>query len=91
MAKGFHQTHEVDHIETFSPIVKASIVKLVLSLAIMNKWTLRQTNINNAFLNGILVEDVYKAKREGFIDTSKPNHICKLKKTFYGLKQALRA
>lgn len=57
----------------------------------MNKWTLRQTDINNAFLNGILVEDVYKAKREGFIDTSKPNHICKLKKTFYGLKQALRA
>ena len=57
----------------------------------MNKWILRQVDVNNAFLNDILVEDVYMAQPEGFTDSTKPNHVCKLKKTIYGLKQTLIA
>lgn len=33
-AKGFHQTYKIDYTETFSPVVKASIVRIVLSLAV---------------------------------------------------------
>ena len=68
VAKGFHQTQGVDYIETFSPVVKASTVRVILSLAIMNRWQLRQVDVNNVFLNGILVEDVYMGQLEGFID-----------------------
>ena len=91
VVKGFHQTQRVDYTETFSPIVKASTVRVILSLAVMNKWELRQVDVNNAFLNGILVEDVYMGQQEGFIDPSRPHHVCKLKKTLYGLKQAPKA
>ena len=59
VAKGFHQTQGVDYTETFSPVVKALTVRVILSLAIMNKWELKQVDVNNTFLNGILVEDVY--------------------------------
>ena len=86
MAKGFYQTHGIDYIETFSSVVKASTFIIVLSLVIMNKWILRQVDVNNAFLNDILVEDVYIVQPEGFTDTTKLNHVCKLKKTIYGLK-----
>lgn len=52
---------------------------------------IREVNVNNVFLNGILVEYVYVAEPKGFIDPSKPQYICKMKKTLYGLKQAPRA
>lgn len=60
--------------------MKASTVRIVLSLVVMNQWVLRQVDVNNAFLNGILTEDVYMAQLEGFVDPTKPNHVCKLKR-----------
>lgn len=44
---------------------------------------LRQVDVNNTFLNGILVEDVYMAQPEGFTDSTKPAHIYKLIKAIY--------
>ncbi|KAH9671717.1 reverse transcriptase Ty1/copia-type domain-containing protein [Citrus sinensis] len=72
-------------------VVKASTFRVVLSIAVMNSWILRQIDVNNAFLNGILDEEVYMAQPEGFVNPQKPQHICKLKKAIHGLKQAPRA
>jgi hypothetical protein len=47
--------------------------------------------VSNAFLHGYLVEDVYKEQPRGFVDSTHPNHVCKLHKAIYGLKQAPRA
>ena len=91
VAKGFHQTHGVDYTETFSPVVKSSTIRVILSLAMLHHWVIRQVDVNNAFLNGILIEDVYMAQPQGFVDSTKPNHVCKLNKALYGLKQAPRA
>ena len=91
VAKGFHQTHGIDYTKTFSPVVKVSTIRVVLSLAILNQWVVRQVDVNNIFLNGILVEDVCMAQPEGFVDSTKPNHICKLNKALYALKHAPRA
>ncbi|KAH9800493.1 retrovirus-related pol polyprotein from transposon RE1 [Citrus sinensis] len=91
VAKGFHQTQGLDFHETFSPVIKSSTIRIILSMAVMNHWVLRQIDINNAFLNGHLTEEVYMQQPEGFIDSSRPDYVCKLHKALYGLKQAPRA
>nr|GEU30444.1 copia protein [Tanacetum cinerariifolium] len=47
--------------------------------------------IKSAFLNGFINEEVYVAQPPGFIDFAKPNHVYRLKKAQYGLKQASKA
>lgn len=58
VAKEFHQTVGIDYSETYSPVVKSSTVKIILSLAVIQGWNVRQIDVNNLFLNGDLTEDV---------------------------------
>uniref|UniRef100_A0A2N9FLZ2 Integrase catalytic domain-containing protein n=1 Tax=Fagus sylvatica TaxID=28930 RepID=A0A2N9FLZ2_FAGSY len=91
VAKGFHQQQGVDYAETFSPMIKPPIVRLILSLAVSHNWPLRQLDVKNVFLHGTLKEEVYMAQPQGYIDSSHPHYVCKLHKSIYGLKQAPRA
>ncbi|KAK9149021.1 hypothetical protein Scep_007778 [Stephania cephalantha] len=50
VAKGFKQVPGIDFDETYSPVVKASTIRVILSLAVHFGWSLRQIDINNAFL-----------------------------------------
>ena len=58
VAKGFQQIEGVDYFKTFSPVIKSCTVRFVLSLVIMNKWMIRQVDVNNAFINRELTKDV---------------------------------
>uniref|UniRef100_A0A2N9HA75 Reverse transcriptase Ty1/copia-type domain-containing protein n=1 Tax=Fagus sylvatica TaxID=28930 RepID=A0A2N9HA75_FAGSY len=91
VAKGFHQQAGVDFAETFSPVVKPPTVRIILSLAAQNQWSLRQLDVSNAFLHGLLKETVFMAQPLGFVNSSLPSHVCHLHKSLYGLKQAPRA
>ncbi|MFS7908934.1 putative RNA-directed DNA polymerase [Helianthus anomalus] len=91
LAKGFHQQLGKDFFETFSPVTKPVTIRVVLSLALSHNWPLRQLDVNNAFLQGTLHEDVYMIQPPGYKNEQFPNHVCKLRKSLYGLKQAPRA
>ena len=91
VAKGFHQQAGIDYTDTFSPVVKLATVRLILSIVVSFRWPLRRLDISNAFLHGILQEEVYMQQPQGYVDSRFPQHVCRLHKSLYGLKQAPRA
>ncbi|GJY73823.1 retrovirus-related pol polyprotein from transposon TNT 1-94 [Tanacetum coccineum] len=50
-----------------------------------------EMDVKTAFLNEILKEEVYVSQPEGFVNQDHPNHVFRLKKALYSLKQAPRA
>ena len=91
MVQGFTQETNVAYFETFIPIIKPTTIRLVLSIALSKGWSIRQLNINNAFLNGDLNEVLYMKQPRGFKDPTRPQHVYQLNKALYGLKHDSRA
>nr|GEW59915.1 feruloyl CoA ortho-hydroxylase 1 [Tanacetum cinerariifolium] len=61
VAKGFRQQPRIDFHGTFSPVVKSTTIRAVLSLAVTNNWPLRQLDVHNAFLHGNIKEQASRA------------------------------
>ena len=91
VAQGFTQRYGLDYLDTYSPVVKHATVRLVLTLAMSRNWSVRQLDISNAFLHGVLEETAYMRQPPGFEDSNHPDYVCKLHKSIYGLKQSPRA
>jgi histone deacetylase 1/2 len=86
VAKGFKQRYVIDYEDTFTPVVKIATIRIVLSIVVSRGWSLRQLDVKNAFLHGVLEEEVYMRQPPSFEDPSAPNYICRLDKALYGLK-----
>jgi hypothetical protein len=80
VAKESNQRYDIDYDDTFIPLVKFATIRLVLSLAVSQGWSLRQLDVQNMFLHDILEEDVYMKQPPEFEDSSKPMYHCKLDK-----------
>jgi histone deacetylase 1/2 len=90
VAKGYKQRYDIDYEDTFSPMVKFSTIRLILSIVVSRGWAIRQLDVQNAFLHGVLEEDVYMKQPPGYEDNTHPHYVCKLDKALYGLKRAPR-
>ena len=62
----------------------------MLAIANLLDLEVHQLDVRTAFLNGKLDAEIYMRQPEGYIDKHRPDHVCLLKKSLYGLKQAAR-
>jgi hypothetical protein len=92
VAKGYTQTQGIDYFDTFSPALRLSSFRYLISAAFINKFKIHHLDVQTAFLNGELAEEIYMEIPEGFnaIKEDRRSHVLKLSKSIYGLKQASR-
>jgi hypothetical protein len=91
VVKGFKQRYVIDYEDTFSPVVKSATIRLILSIAVSQGWSLRQLDVQNMFLHGVLEEEVYMKQPLEYENKQVHQYVCKLDKAIYGLNQAPRA
>ncbi|GJT40062.1 retrovirus-related pol polyprotein from transposon TNT 1-94 [Tanacetum coccineum] len=91
VAKGYCQEEGLDFEESFALVARLEAIRIFLANATSKNMTVYQMDVETAFLNGELKEEVYVSQPEGFIDPDRPHHVYLLKKALYGLKQAPRA
>ncbi|CAI7788407.1 unnamed protein product [Closterium sp. NIES-53] len=73
----------------YGPDGELTRYKVSLATAANRGWRIKQMDITTAFLNGIILEELYMQQPEGLDDGS--GRVCRLKNAIYGLKQAPRA
>lgn len=84
--RGFHQQPGVDFGETFSPVVKPATIRTVLTLISSKHWPAHQLDVSNVFLHGNLQERVLFQQPTGFEDLDRPDDVCLLSRSLYGLR-----
>ena len=91
IAQGYTQVKGIDFDETFASVARLESIRILLAIASHLNFKLYQMDVKNAFLNGMLQEEVYVEQPKGFVNPHKPDDVYKLKRALYGLKQAPRA
>ncbi|GKE95929.1 copia protein, partial [Tanacetum coccineum] len=91
VSQGYIQQEGIDYDETYAPVARLEKIMILLAYACALDFKLFQMDVQSAFLNGFISEEVYMAQPPGFIDFEKPDHVYKPNKSLYGLKQAPKA
>ena len=91
VARGFSQIYGIDYLDTYAPVVKLASIRILLTIAAIYGLEIHQMDVVTAFLVGELEEEIYMEQPEGFeVGTKEEDLVCRLRKSLYGLKQALR-
>lgn len=76
VAKGFSQIPYIDFNETFAPVIR--LKNFCLMLTITNAWNLEihQMDVESAFLQAPITEEIFVEQPEGFRSKEHPDYVC---------------
>ena len=94
VAQGFSQRPGIDYEETYSPVVDATTLRFLISLAVREGLDMRLMDVVTAYLYGPLDNEIYMKIPDGIElknkESSREQHCIRLNKSLYGLKQSGR-
>ncbi|KAI0992283.1 hypothetical protein K3495_g15903, partial [Podosphaera aphanis] len=65
VVKGFNQVLGVDYLDTFSTTCRPESYRIILILALHNKWQLNQYDVKNAFIHTEIDKEIYVEQPHG--------------------------
>ena len=80
VVKGFAQKKCIYFDEIFSPVVKMTSIRTLLSIVMVEDLHLEQLDVKTTFLHGYLEEYIYMQQPQGYDVKGKENLVCRLKK-----------
>jgi hypothetical protein len=83
VAQGFSQVKSLDFGENFALVAHLEAIRILLAFAAFKGFKLYQMYMKNAFLNGVIHEEVYVRQPSGFENPKFPDRVYKLSKTLY--------
>ena len=76
--------------EYFASVARLEAIRILCAYACFKDFKLFQMDVKSVFLNGYIKEKMYVEQLLIFFYSHYPNHVFKLKKALYGLRQAPR-
>jgi hypothetical protein len=86
VAKSYTQKEDEYFFDTYSPVVRPTIICVLLSLVVSFDLLIYQMDVKIAFLNGELEEEIYMTQPDKFVVKGQEDKVCKLQKSLYDLK-----
>jgi len=91
VCKGHSQVEGIDFEENFNLVARMEVIIILLAYEFSKRIKAFQMDVKSKFLNRELEEEVYIKQLKGFLLSKDGDYACRLKKSFYGLKQFPRA
>ena len=88
VAQGFRQIPGIDYGDTYSPVIRKKVVRILMAIAVEKNWVIEHVDVNSAYLNSTLKEIVFMEQPDCFVEEDSRRYVCKLKKCLYGLHQS---
>ena len=76
MVKGYSQRKGIDYAEIFSPVVKLTSIRILLSVVALENLHLEQMDVKTTFLHGDMDKKIYMQQPEGFVVPGKEHIVC---------------
>nr|GEV35556.1 Gag-Pol polyprotein [Tanacetum cinerariifolium] len=90
VAKGYSQQEGIHFKESLALVARLEVVRMFVDYAAYKNFIIYHIDVKTAVLNGLLKEEVFVSQPDGFVDPDFPNHVYRLKKALYGLKESPR-
>ncbi|GJV79304.1 zinc finger, CCHC-type containing protein [Tanacetum coccineum] len=77
--EGFRQKSWIDYFDTYDPVARISIIRLLIALASIHNLIIHQMDVKTTFLYGKLDEEIYMNQPQGFIMPGNENKVFSMK------------
>src|SRR5258706_1144825 len=89
VAQGFSQREGINYTNTFTPVVRLTSIRIALAIATNLDLKMDHLDVETAFLNGKINEEIYMRAPKGFEKLGLDlGNLWRLHGSLYGLKQA---